>query len=114
MARQDQSIELESALSYLELGGRGKKNQILLWQVLKKVHLLAERIIVLCPGIVPFSMGNTEALKALEDWEKQQRHSDFHSLSSHQSHLSDFPNSHFGLGIFSPLKSESFIQNWVA
>lgn len=62
----------------------GEKNQILVCQVLKKVHLLAEEITVLSPGFVPFSMGNTEALKALGDWEKQQRQSDFTGPSSHQ------------------------------
>lgn len=64
-----------------------KKNQILVCQVLQKVHLLAEKIIVLSPGFVPFSTGNTEALKALEDWEKQQKQKSsliLQGLSSHQ------------------------------
>lgn len=58
---------------------------------------------MLCPGFVPFSMCNTEALKALEHWEKQQRHSDFHSLSSHQLPTYQiFLTAILVLGVFSP------------
>lgn len=64
--------------------------------MLQKVHLLAEKIIMLSPEFVPFSMGNAEALKALEDWKKQQKQSDFTGpVLPSASHFSDFPNSLF-------------------
>lgn len=41
-------------------------------------------------------MGSTEALKALGNWEKQQRQSDFTGpLLPSASHFLDFPNSYF-------------------
>lgn len=80
---------------------QGKKNQILVCQVLKK-FISWLRKSPCCPlGLCHFPWV-TQALKALEDWEEQQKQSDFTGpLLPSASHFSDFLNSHF-VGFFFP------------